>query len=52
VRTLIIIDGDPEDLGRAAAPIGPPAELELKRSSPYATMRRRDHESIDGHRCR
>jgi hypothetical protein len=37
-RTLIINDCDPEDLGRAVAPIGPPAELALRRPSPYATM--------------
>jgi hypothetical protein len=50
--TLIIIDCDPKDLGRAAALIGPPAELALRRPSPYATMRARAHESIDGRRCR
>jgi hypothetical protein len=40
-RTLIIIDCDPEDLGRAAAPIGPPAEPALRRPSPYETLRAR-----------
>jgi hypothetical protein len=40
-RTLIIIDCDPEDLGRAAAPIGPPAELALRRPLPYAMMHAR-----------
>jgi hypothetical protein len=40
-RTLIVIDCDPEDLERAAAPIGPPAEPALRRPSPYATMRAR-----------
>jgi hypothetical protein len=38
-RTLIVIDCDPEDLGRAAAPIGPPAEPALRRPSPYAMKR-------------
>jgi hypothetical protein len=40
-RTLIVIECDPEDLGRAATPIGLPAELMLRRPSPYATMRAR-----------
>jgi hypothetical protein len=43
-RTLIVIDCDPEDLGRAAAPIGPPVEPTLRRPSPYATMRARPRE--------
>jgi hypothetical protein len=43
-RTLIIIDCDPEDLGRAAAPIGSPAEPALRRSLSYAMMRARPRE--------
>jgi hypothetical protein len=43
-RTLIIIDRDPEDLGRAPAPIGPPAEPTLRLPSPYAMMRTRPRE--------
>jgi hypothetical protein len=40
-RTLIIIDCDPEDLGREATPIGPPVEPALRRPSPYAMMHAR-----------
>jgi hypothetical protein len=46
------MDCDPEDLGRAPPPIGPPAELALRRSLLYATMRARAHENIDGRRYR
>jgi hypothetical protein len=37
-RMLIIIDCDPEDLGRVAAPIGLPTEPALRRPSLYAMM--------------
>jgi hypothetical protein len=40
-RTLFVIDCDPEDLGKAAVPIGRPAELALRRPSSYAMMRAR-----------
>jgi hypothetical protein len=44
VRTLIVIDCDPEDLGRETSSIGPPAEPALRRPSPYAMMRARPRE--------
>jgi hypothetical protein len=44
-RTLIVIDCDPKDLGRAKASIGPLAEPALRRPSPYVMMcaRPREH---------
>jgi hypothetical protein len=51
-RILVVIDFDLEDLGRAAAPIGPPAESALRWSSLYVTMRTHAHESIDDRRYR
>jgi hypothetical protein len=35
---VVVIDCDPDDLGRAAAPIDTPAEPALRRSLLYVTM--------------